>query len=180
MQLQASCAAAARSDRNRGAATDLVSVLVLMALSVHAHGQLQQPAAAALPPWDWSRIHTWCFPGCDPSDGSCSPARYSSADAAAFAKFDLVLFQGQNYTNRGNDSSWDPAQEAESVLAAQTIRRAGGAAKPTFPYIQFSMPQSWYEHQAHFNEPTPANMKMWLKDSTGKYVDALTAPGASG
>eukprot|EP01051_Picozoa_sp_SAG22_P018324 SAG22_NODE_3053_length_1982_cov_1.775890_2_plen_416_part_00 len=66
------------------------------------------------------------------------------------------------------------------MLAAQTIRRAGGHAKPTFPYIQWSMPQAWYEHQAHFNDPTPQNQAMWLKDSSGVYLDAHNASGAAG
>ena len=136
-------------------------------------------AASALPPWSWDRMHTWCFPGCDPSDGTCSPPRYSAAEAAHYARFDLVLFQGQNYTQRGN-GSWNPTEEAESVLAAKTIRKAGGAAKPTFPYIQFSMPQSWYEHQARFNDPTTANKRMWAVDSDGVYLDALTDSGAAG
>jgi hypothetical protein len=89
-----------------------------------------------------------------------------------------VLFQGQNYS--GARGRWVANEEAESVLAAQTIRAAGGPAKPTFPYIQWSMPQAWYEHQAHFNEPTAANQAMWLKDSNGTFIDAHTATAASG
>ena len=142
------------------------------------------PAVASSPqsiPWDWSRLHTWCFPGCDPSDGSCTPPRYTVDDAKHYDKFDLVLFQGQNYTKQPN-GSWTANEEAESILAAQTIRAAAGQnstyPKPTFPYIQFSMPQSWYEHQASFNDPV--NKHMWLRDSRGVYVDVLTAPGARG
>jgi hypothetical protein len=132
--------------------------------------------------WDWSRLHVWCFPGCDPSDGSCTPPRYTAQDARHYDQFDLVLFQGQNYSKRTN-GSWIANEEAESILAARTIRAAasGNASmqpKPTFPYIQFSMPQSWYEHQASFNDPV--NQHMWLRDSYGVYVDVLTAAGARG
>lgn len=132
--------------------------------------------------WDWSRLHVWCFPGCDPSDGSCTPPRYTAQDARHYDHFDLVLFQGQNYSKRTN-GSWIANEEAESILAARTIRAAasgiaGAQPKPTFPYIQFSMPQSWYEHQASFNDPV--NQHMWLRDSHGVYVDVLTAAGARG
>jgi hypothetical protein len=153
----------------------------MMAITIASVSSLVVAVTAeprALPPWDWSRLHTWCFPGCDPSDGSCVPPRYTAADSSHYARFDLVLFQGQNYS--GSRGHWVANEEAESVLAAQTIRRAGGANKPTFPYIQWSMPQAWYEHQADFNRPTPSHMEMWLRDSNGSFVDAHTATAAAG
>eukprot|EP01052_Picozoa_sp_SAG31_P027222 SAG31_NODE_2530_length_5556_cov_2.442917_3_plen_144_part_00 len=103
-----------------GIRSSVLSIVLLLSVNVDTAAV---PPHSPLPPWDWSRLHTWCFPGCDPSDGQCVPARYTSADAAHFSRFDLVLFQGQNYS--GSRGHWVANEECESVMAAETIRAAG-------------------------------------------------------
>jgi hypothetical protein len=74
------------------------------------------PAPPNLPAWDWDRLHTFCFPGCDPSDNPTRcPSGFSPSEVADYGKFDLVLVQGQNYTTFANVSA-DALLSAASAL----------------------------------------------------------------
>ena len=123
----------------------------------------RQELAPAWPAnWSWAHPRTFCFPGGYHPASGCSPS-YTAADREDYAKFDLVLVQGQNFTKFSN-GSWRATQEAETAKFASAMNRT------VFPYIAWYAPQAWYEAQARFNDPESRWEEMWLRDSQGRFV----------
>mmetsp|Transcript_22754 Transcript_22754/g.37673 ORF Transcript_22754/g.37673 Transcript_22754/m.37673 type:complete len:462 (+) Transcript_22754:73-1458(+) len=130
-----------------------------------------------MPKWSWDKLSTFCFPGCDPSDNpSVCPQGYTDAEVRNYAKFDLVLVQGRNFT-RHPSGTWRADQEAQQNLFARRLHSLP-PARPVFPYIGFYAPQAWYESQARFNDPAPQWEAMWMRDSNGEFA-SMTGHGVS-